>query len=53
MKLAFIIGIVAGPLLALVIPQFDVLIAGIGGGTVAYLIDRYRRHRQRAVEEGA
>ncbi|MBW9087597.1 AzlC family ABC transporter permease [Rhizobium wenxiniae] len=52
-KLAFIIGIVAGPLLALVVPQFDVLIAGLGGGTVAYLIDRYRRQRRRAVEEAA
>lgn len=52
-KLAFITGIVAGPLLALVVPQFDVLIAGLGGGTVAYLIDRYRRQRRRAVEEAA
>ncbi|WP_313601600.1 AzlC family ABC transporter permease [Rhizobium sp.] len=52
-KLAFIIGIAAGPLLALVAPQFDVLIAGLGGGTVAYLIDRYRRQRRRAVEEAA
>jgi predicted branched-subunit amino acid permease len=45
-KLAFLIGIVLGPLLALVVPQFDVLIAGIGGGTIAYLVDRHRRHRQ-------
>ncbi len=52
-KIAFLIGIVLGPTLALVVPQFDVLLAGIGGGTVAYLIDRYRRHRQRTVEEGA
>lgn len=52
-KLAFIIGIVAGPLMALVAPQFDVLIAGLGGGTVAYVIDRYRRQRQRAIEDAA
>jgi predicted branched-subunit amino acid permease len=44
-KLAFVIGIVAGPTLALVVPGFDVLVAGIGGGTVAYLIDRYRRRK--------
>jgi predicted branched-subunit amino acid permease len=52
-KLAFIIGIVAGPLLALVAPQFDVLIAGLGGGTIAYLVDRYRRQRRQAQEEAA
>ena len=40
-RLAFVIGVVAGPLMALVAPGFDVLYAGIGGGTVAYLIDRY------------
>lgn len=44
-RIAFVIGIVLGPALALVAPQFDVLLAGIGGGTVAYLIDRYRRKR--------
>jgi predicted permease len=44
-RLAFVIGLVAGPTLALVAPGFDVLIAGIGGGTVAYLIDRRRRGR--------
>lgn len=47
-KLAFLIGVVLGPLMALVAPQFDVLIAGIGGGTIAYLLDRYRRHRKPA-----
>ncbi|TWF49860.1 AzlC family ABC transporter permease [Neorhizobium alkalisoli] len=49
-RLAFVFGIVLGPLLALVSPQFDVLYAGIGGGTAAYLIDRYRRKRHRATE---
>jgi predicted branched-subunit amino acid permease len=52
-KLAFVIGVVLGPLMALVAPQFDVLIAGIGGGTVAYLIDRYRRRRRIVLREGA
>ncbi len=48
-KIAFGAGIVLGPLLALVSPDFDVLYAGLGGGTVAYLIDRYRRKsKQRA-----
>jgi len=42
-KMAFIAGLVLGPLLALVAPGFDVLYAGLGGGTAAYLIDRYRR----------
>lgn len=40
-KLAFIIGVVGGPLMALVAPGFDVLYAGIGGGTLAYLIERF------------
>ncbi|AYD01413.1 AzlC family ABC transporter permease [Neorhizobium sp. NCHU2750] len=52
-KFAFIIGVVSGPLLALVAPQFDVLIAGIGGGTIAYLIDRYRRRKQGLAGERA
>ncbi len=52
-KIAFVIGIVAGPTLALVAPGFDVLIAGIGGGTVAYLIDRHRRRKLSAKSEAA
>jgi predicted branched-subunit amino acid permease len=52
-KIAFVVGVVAGPVLALVAPQFDVLIAGIGGGTLSYLVDRYRRQRQRAQGERA
>jgi predicted branched-subunit amino acid permease len=39
-KVAFIVGVISGPLLAAVVPGFDILIAGIGGGTLAYLIDR-------------
>ncbi|MGE7369264.1 AzlC family ABC transporter permease [Neorhizobium sp. NPDC001467] len=50
-KLAFVIGIVAGPALALVVPGLDVLVAGIGGGTVAYLIDRHRRRKAPARSE--
>lgn len=45
-KIAFVLGIILGPLLALVIPSFDVLAAGLGGGTLAYLIDRVRRQRK-------
>jgi Predicted branched-chain amino acid permease (azaleucine resistance) len=41
LKLAFVIGSVGGPLLTLVTPGLDVLIAGIGGGTLAYAIDRF------------
>ncbi|WP_105384793.1 AzlC family ABC transporter permease [Neorhizobium alkalisoli] len=51
-KLAFVMGVVLGPLLALVTPEFDVLYAGIGGGTVAYLIDRWRRKRRRGEKGG-
>lgn len=55
-KVAFVIGIVSGPLLAVIVPGFDILIAGIGGGTLAYLIDRvFIRGRAKAVlaQEGA
>lgn len=51
-KLAFVMGVILGPLLALVTPEFDVLYAGVGGGTVAYLIDRWRRKRRRAEKGG-
>ncbi|MBC2773799.1 AzlC family ABC transporter permease [Rhizobium sp. AQ_MP] len=40
-KVAFVVGVVAGPLLAVLVPGFDILIAGLGGGTLAYLFDRY------------
>lgn len=45
-RLAFVFGVVLGPAFASIAPQFDVLYAGIGGGTVAYFIDRYRRKRK-------
>lgn len=48
LKIAFVIGAVGGPLLALVAPGFDVLIAGIGGGTLAWLIDRRLRRTKAA-----
>jgi predicted branched-subunit amino acid permease len=51
-KLAFVMGVILGPLLALVTPEFDVLYAGIGGGTLAYLIDRWRRKGRRAEKGG-
>jgi predicted branched-subunit amino acid permease len=54
-KIAFIIGIISGPLLAIVTPGFDILIAGIGGGTLAYAIDRYAiraRAKPALAEEG-
>lgn len=40
-KVAFLIGIIVGPILAVLVPEFDILIAGIMGGTLAYLIDRF------------
>lgn len=40
-KVAFVVGVVSGPLLAVLVPGFDILIAGLGGGTLAYLVDRY------------
>lgn len=40
-KVAFVVGVIAGPVLAILTPGFDILLAGLGGGTLAYLIDRY------------
>lgn len=40
-KIAFAVGVFGGPLMAIIAPEFDILIAGIGGGTLAYLIERY------------
>ena len=52
-KLAFLIGLVSGPLMTLVDPAFDVLYAGIGGGTLAYFIDRvWIRGKSRSVQAG-
>lgn len=51
-RIAFAIGIVAGPLFAVLTPGLDILIAGIGGGTLAYLIDRFAiRGRNRSEGE--
>ncbi|MEC9461684.1 MAG: branched-chain amino acid ABC transporter permease, partial [Pseudomonadota bacterium] len=52
-KVAFVVGVVAGPVLAVLVPGFDILIAGLGGGTLAYLFDRYviRRGRRSASAE--
>lgn len=47
-KLAFVIGVVMGPAMALIEPEFDILYAGVGGGTVAYLIDRFFVRPRRA-----
>ncbi|KPF44182.1 AzlC family ABC transporter permease [Rhizobium sp. AAP43] len=53
-KVAFVVGVVAGPLLAVLVPGFDILIAGLGGGTVAYLFDRYviRKGQSSGAERG-
>lgn len=50
LRLAFIVGTIGGPLLALWLPGFDILIAGIGGGTLAYGIDRFVLRSQRHTE---
>ncbi|MBB4954051.1 putative branched-subunit amino acid permease [Agrobacterium vitis] len=55
-KIAFIVGVISGPLLAIATPGFDILIAGIGGGTLAYAIDRYvirARAKPALAEKGA
>ncbi|MBD0416314.1 AzlC family ABC transporter permease [Oryzicola mucosus] len=45
---AMVVGIVLGPLLHLVVPGFDLLIAGTVGGGIAYLFHRKRQARAAA-----
>lgn len=45
-KVAFVVGVIAGPLFAVITPEFDILYAGIGGGTFAYLVDRFLFRRK-------
>lgn len=52
-RLAFLIGVVGGPAMALVEPQFDVLYVGVGGGTLAYGIDRLWLRRRKAAKREA
>lgn len=40
-KIAFVVGVIMGPAMAVIEPKFDILYAGIGGGTAAYLFDRF------------
>lgn len=47
-KIAFVVGIIAGPLFAVIEPEFDILYAGLGGGTLAYLFDRFWLRREKA-----
>ncbi|MBT9370238.1 AzlC family ABC transporter permease [Rhizobium sp. CSW-27] len=54
-RLAFVVGVVMGPAMALVDPEFDIVYAGLGGGTLAYLLDRFviRRVGRRALSRPA
>lgn len=44
-KLAIGLGLVLGPLVGLVTPEFDLIVTGLIGGTIAFLFDRSRRAR--------
>jgi|JI10StandDraft_1071094.scaffolds.fasta_scaffold163720_4 predicted branched-subunit amino acid permease len=43
---ALLIGVVLGPLLHMITPEWGLLITGLGGGTLAFLITQYDRRRQ-------
>lgn len=43
--LALISGLVAGPFFYWLAPEFDILLAGVGGGTLAWLTERQWRKR--------
>nr|WP_026614273.1 AzlC family ABC transporter permease [Ensifer aridi] len=40
------VGLLAGPLFYWIAPEFDILLAGVGGGTLAWLGERIWRSRQ-------
>lgn len=45
--LALIIGLAAGPVFYWIAPEFDILLAGVGGGTLAWAAERsWRRRRE-------
>lgn len=43
---ALAIGLIAGPLFYWLAPEFDILLAGVGGGTLAWLVERNWRKRK-------
>lgn len=45
-RLALGYGLVAGPVAAALVPELDLLVAGLVGGTLAYLTARLARHRR-------
>jgi len=45
---ALAVGLVAGPLFYWLAPEFDILLAGVGGGTFAWLAERSWRQRKEA-----
>jgi len=44
--MAMVIGLVAGPFFYWLAPEFDILLAGVGGGTLAWLAERQWRKRR-------
>lgn len=45
--IALLFGLLAGPLFYWLAPEFDILLAGVGGGTLAWAVERlWRRHRE-------
>lgn len=45
---ALLIGVVLGPLLHVITPEWGLLITGLGGGTLAFLINQHDRRRGRS-----
>jgi predicted branched-subunit amino acid permease len=43
--LPIVVGLVLGPLLHMALPQFDLLLTGLIGGTASFLVMRWRRGR--------
>ena len=44
-KVAMVLGLVLGPLFALIVPEFSLLVTGLVGGTGAYLVHRFAARR--------
>lgn len=44
--IALLFGLLAGPLFYWLAPEFDILLAGVGGGTLAWAVERLWRRRR-------
>ncbi len=50
---AMVVGLIVGPIATLLAPEIDILVAGLGGGTIAFVIERAMRRREASQQPSA